>query len=103
MILICNGKYNPKLFSFDKIVFEELLGYKVDLNNVKSFLKKTVYDPEKYPENVYIIIDSSKEEFEAKFKEIDNVIAKLSKENKRRIYPFIYYSGHGVTLMVNGK
>lgn len=102
MVLICNGKYNRKLFSLDIISFEELPGYKSDYTKMREFLKKTVYNPDKYPENLVIIIDSTKEELEAKFKEIDDRIAKLSKENKRRIYPFIYYSGHGVTLMVNG-
>ena len=76
------------------------MGYRKDQENVLAFLGKSVYN--KNPENHHVLIDTAKEEMEAELKRIEDKIAKISKENKRRIYPFIYYSGHGVTLIVNG-
>ena len=70
VILICNGKYNPNLFTLDIIKFLELPGHRADLNNAMKFLKKTAFNPDKYPENFYVIIDSSKEELELEWDKI---------------------------------
>ena len=79
------------------------MDYRVDQANILKFLRQTVYSPDKHPENLYVIVDTTKDEFEAEWKKIEDKIAKLSTENRRRIYPFVYYSGHGVTLIVQGQ
>ena len=102
VVVICNGNYKPNLFNLDIITFAKLLGYKVDLTKVLNFLRQTIYNPDKYPENLFIMVDTTKEEFEDKWKELDEKIAKLSRENRRKIYPFIFYSGHGVASQPDG-
>ena len=67
MFIICNGKYNKELFTLKKITFLRLLGYQVDKTKVIDFLSKTVYNPNKYPENLVVIVDSTKEELEAEW------------------------------------
>ena len=64
-LIICNGDYNPDLFSLDIITFDKLEGSTADKNNVLEFLNDSVYQPNKNPENLYIVIDSNKEELDA--------------------------------------
>ena len=101
-MIICNGDYIQDLFKLDTISMAKLPGYTVDKLNMLKFLSTTVFNTSITPENVYVIQDSNKEGMEAKMKEFLDRVTAASKENNRRIYPFVYYSGHGVTLMQDG-
>ena len=78
-IFVFNGKYDPKLFSYDLITFAALMGYLVDMNNVFEFVESSVW--KKNPEYRYVIKDTSKEETEAKLNEIREKLKELSKAN----------------------
>ena len=74
-----NGLYKEDLFSYNLLKFPELLGYKKDLENILEFLRMTVFNTDTNPDHLYYIVDSSKDEFEDKWKAFSDDIIKLSK------------------------
>ena len=99
--VMCNGSYNKGLFSLKVITFAALLGFNFDKENVLEFLNSSVW--KKNRENIFVFVDTEKEELEAEWKKFREKIKAVAMQKKRKIYVFVYYSGHGVTVMFNGQ
>lgn len=67
-IIMCNGEYDPSLFSLKLITFAALLGYRVDENNALNFLNSSVWKNNR--ENIFVLVNTEKEELEAELKRI---------------------------------